>query len=862
MSQQDVTGAIIFNGSYLQRLSATFGINSQPTTVEMTLIEGNRPSDIGASGFDRHKVLPGTVTGIKVGSFEFVGMVQSWNKKYGVNGFTHEVRMVDPRALMTNVQIGIGTFSPNVDIPNYLNVFRYYDSPSEADLTSNGMAFRKIRDYLTTSGVVDVYGQKFELAFSSGFQDSDDVINPTGIPKWYRIDSDSVSLESLVQQTSADLGMDYYAYIPYSQWIPNAPTGNKILFQHIYRVDATGYNSLENFVSGILDSGTCVSYSLGQELIGEANTAIVHGPPKVYWRFPQANQVENVWGQTQDGSYVTTPSSAKYGAVLLDHIIGSGSERITDQITVPIVSLQRLSDTGVYPPQTVRIFANANLKGYNPTTAVMRAALYSQPAWEAMVWKEMPSFADQLGIRWPRFLDVSGLFFDNQYLEYTYLQYYAKLEVANSGLLFVADEDEALLKAVYDATRTTVDEYWGKKWLIQAGTSAWLATGTYDSTALYPPIEFKPADAAWPDRSLPSGIGGNHPVLKGSYSSTFKNNVGCIRSFLSVDNVFTTGYVEDSSIITPISDLFPLVDTTQIDRSTFLEETVNNKLVFPLNVEVYDADPDRFLVSLNSPLIKTMGFKSTTGYYDKQSLFDFLLNYQFPATGIRYFNLMDRYDELKEYGLEKERIFCPELSNEQYGFFIAMESNVDPFGPFISSGTRPAGVRIVNDGSLAPWTFGSYDNFEMAGQQMAESIVSNATVIDQGDVTVAGWPMFNLGDFIGEASLITGLSIQYGADGLTTSYQIKTYAFPPVRITKLLSDRISNVYTSLRQTQKQLIDVGKDRKEKEAETAGKTFTAPKYVREAFKLKGERNDKRGSQMSGRVFSTMDGTMRNT
>lgn len=854
MAQQDITGSIIFNGAYLQRLSATFGINSQPTTVEMTLVEGNRPYDIGATGFRRDNVLPGTVTGIKVGSFEFVGIVQSWNKKFGVGGYTHEVRMTDPRAMLSNVQVGISTFSPNVDVPNYLNVFRYYNNPSSADLTENGMAFRKIRDYLSATGVVDVYGQLFGIAFSSGFQDSDAIVNPTGIPKWYRIDADNTSLDGLVQQVSQDLGMDYYAYIPYSSWVPNAPTGNKIQFQHIYRVDATGYNTLENFVSGSIASGTLTSYSLGQELIGQPNTSIVYGPPKVYWKCPQSFEIENVWGKTEDGSYITTPSTADYGVVLLDHITGTGSERITENVTIPLISLQRITGADVYPPQITRVFINVPVQGYQPTPAVMRASLYSQSAWESMLWKEMPSFAEQLGIRWPRFLEVSGLFFDPKYLEYTYLQYVGKRTQVSSGDLFVADTDEQLLKAVYDATRATVDEYWGRKWLVQAGTSQWLATGTYSSSTLYPPIEFKPADASWPDRSLPSGIGNNHPVLKGSYSSVFKNDVGCVRSFLSVENVYTTGYFNDLFLVSALNEVTKLLDVADISRESFIDESSTQKLVFPLGVEVYDKDPDRFLVSLEQPLIKTIGTYSSTGYYDKQSLYDFLLSYGFPVSGIQKFGLMDRYDELREYGLAKDRIFCPRLSNEQYGFFIAMESNIDPFGPFISSGTRPAGVSLVQDSSLTPWTFGGYNNYELAGQQTADSVVSNATVVDLGDLTVAGWPQFNLGNYIGPASIITGLSIQYGADGLETSYQIKTFAFPPIRITKILSDRIGNLYNSLRTTKKEIIDLNKFRRIDEAKKIiEKTFTSPEQIRKLFE-----NDKRGSRnLVGRVYPGEDG-----
>jgi hypothetical protein len=791
--QQDITGAIVFNGAYIQRFSATLGIGSTPTQIEMDLIEGSAAigfdAATGATGFYKPAVLPGSVTGIKIGSFEFVGAVTAWQESYSAGGRVFNVRLSDPRLVLGNTVLGLDGLSPVINTPNYLNAFNFYGNPSSADSNERGMSFGKIRDYLTTSGRLNVYGREFSFIFSSGFQEVSGAINPTGIPAWYRVNGSIVSLDQCLDQVTNSLGMEYYAYSPYTSFNSSGVLPFRI--QHIYRFDATGSINTTAIVSGWQSSGVVGSYTIGQELRNDPNIFVGIGPRQLFWSFPQANEIQKAWGRTDDGTIVTTEYDDTYGVVLLNHITGSGSNAITSTVTVPFIQLQKASGVNVYPPRITRVFTNQDIKGYEPTVNVMRAALYNQQSWEAMLYKEMPSFAAQLGITTQRFREQS-LFVTSP----DAARQAAKMTVISSGTLRT-DVQEALISAVYDATRQTVDDNWGRSWLLQAGTSQWLATGSYDSSELYPRIEFEPADACWSENnSIPSGIGGNHPLLHSSSNPNFKNQVGCIKAFVSIPNY-------DSSI--DVGFPYPL-ELEKIGRDDVLIETLNNKAVLPLASVAYDKDPDRFFVQTSIPL---EGKTASSRFRDKRYYYDFLIEMGYSDSEIKKYNLMQGMGDNNDYGLAPPRLHKVPYSNEQYGFFLPVQSNVRTYGPFVASGTRACGVNVVNDDGLAPWTFGGYSKLSQAGTQYVNSVASLATVIDTAEINIVGLPIYNIGDPVGQSAYVAGISFQYGADGVSTKYVLKTFTYPAIRLSKLLYDRTTNVFNRILYTQREIVDLSK-----------------------------------------------------
>ena len=792
MAGQDISNPIVFLGCYVQRFSATLGLNSTPTTIEMELIEGNPnvPYDTGraATGFLVGAAYPGRFSGLTVGAFNFVGCIQSWTKNYSSQGITYSVRMADPRVIFDNVIIsldGKNTLDTNVD--NYLDAFKYYGNPVSADSNEQGMTFSKIRNYLTTTGYINAYEQKFNFSFTSGFLDGSGSANPSGIPSWYRINVNQISLNQLISQVTTDMNMDCYCIMPVATFTSGSISTLQI--KHIFRENTGVAADIDNFITNTLASGTRISYRRGQELRTEPTTVVLHGPEKTYWIGANTAQIYPYWGRADDGSAIWVSSSPESGVVLLDHIVGSGATNIVNTVSVEKITLQKLTVGDIYPPRVTRTFTTQNVSGYRPSPNIMRAALYNQESWEAMLFKEQQTFAETLGIKSSLF--KTGTEFINKISEISGLWQDITLKNIGSGTIDRTPIQEELIKAVYDATRSTCEEFYGKSWIIDLDTSLWLVSGTFDSSELIPRIEFSIADAGWSEASLamPSGVT-NHELLNDTNKPKFKDTIGKLKAFISLPN-YKTSY--DATF--PYS-----INTAGFGRdSSFIEQ--GDKLVVGITAEAYEKDPDRGIVTMDYPI---EGLVGVSGYNEHTAIYEFLIAMGYTSNNIREYNLIKNPDDNK-FGLAPPRAYRPVSAPGNYGIHIPLQSNKYGFGPFLASGTRNGGVQSIVETSLGPWTYGSYSKFNQAGQDLSNKSLTTETVVDLAEITVAGLPLFNIGDPLGSNSIVNGISFQLGPDGFNTTYSIRSFIYPQGRVTKLLTEKITNAYNDIDYAKKQLV---------------------------------------------------------
>lgn len=795
MFQQNITSPKVILGAYLQRLSATFGFNNSPTTFELDLVAGGEDavsSGDGATGFNFGYAYPGSLIKFDLGSLQFGGLVQSWTENFGPNGQIYSVRTVDPRIIFGNVLLNLDGrgLSTGVILDNYLNVFRYYGSPQAADSTADGMSFSKIRQFLETTGIVNAYNNKFRLVFASGFQDSSGSFNISGIPYWYRINASEISLDQLLQQVSQDFSMDYYVNVDYSNFNPTG-TINNLYINTIYRTSNSDPADISGFIVNARNSGVLQSYRRGQELRSEPTTSVALGAPLEYWKCPQSNEIQCYWGRSPNGTAVTTELTDNYGIVLLDHISGSGSQYITDTVSVLSIGIVK-SSQGVYPPRITKTVTTQSISGYQANSNVFRAALYNQQSWEEALYRESPTFARHIGVTRNRFLTYSDFL-----LTPSGIRYGLSLSIVGTG---VSDRDpirEELIRAVYDATRSTAENYWGKSWIIKAGESNWLNSGSYDSSELIPRIEFVPSDFTWSElgRGTPSGATLNYPVIAATNNPSFRNEIGKIKSFVGIPNFNTN-----------VSTSFPYpVDLNSVNRDSIIIDQ-GSKLALSLNIETYEKEPNKFIVNLPFSL---EGITNGSGFRDQRFYYDFLKYVGYDDIDIRSYNLMQNAED-NEYGLASPRPFSLPISSDVYGFFLGIQRTEQNFGGFIASGVRSGGCKIIQDGSLAPWTYGGYSGFLTAGQTIVDRSVATATVIDSADISLVGLPPFNIGDSIGNSSQITNASAQFGPDGFVTNYSIRTFALPAGKLSKILIDKISNIYNKLFYQQKEILNLNRN----------------------------------------------------
>ncbi len=813
MSEQDITSPKVFLGAYVKRLSATFGINNSPTNFEMDLVQGNPNSayDVAhsATGINLSGIAPGTIQSFKWNALEFVGIMQGWTKNYGTQGETYSIRMVDPRIVFNNVQLILNGQASFVSMDNYFDIFSYYGNPVAADSTSNGTAFYKIRSFLETTGIMNIYGHKFICAFSSGFQAG------TGqIPFWYRVNASEMSLDNLLQQVCNDFNMDYYAHINYSTY---NPTGVSVInVQHIDRKNASTSTEIDDFITNCQASGTLINYRRGRELRSDPTSVVLQGPPLTQWVGFSNDKIFNYWGRTNDGTALCTPNGVTSGIVLLDHIVGTGimatgyygyistgtgyiatglgyvGINTMPLITVPSLRIYKQDSVGVYPPKTIRASSGIIVQGYYPGVYTMMASLHSQEAWEAVLFKDDPNTAISIGIQRQKFYDDIQLS-NNSIHVITSI----KMAMIGNGVSHRPPLVEEMIKAVYEATRSTADQYYGKAWMVYFGDSLWLNSNNFDQSELYPRIEFEPTSSAWSENtSTPNGIP-NHPLLNGSGSATFRDNLGLVKPILSLTHYNRpSGYdTTDFPFKIYTNELAPnsyLIESTGTGNET--SSITTSKIVFPVSVEPYEKCPSSGIVTLSFPI---EGVTDASGYENQKPYYDFLRFLGISKGMIASGDLMKNAGENSAFGLAKPRPYLINSDASDHGFFIPLKRNDQSFGPFRASGSIPGGVRIINDSSLAPWTYGSYANFQTAGQNIVNNSVSTLVNIDSADLSIAGLPKYNIGGSIGVSANINGISIQLGTDGLVTNYNIKTFSLPAGRLTKLTTDKITSAFIGI-----------------------------------------------------------------
>jgi hypothetical protein len=109
---------------------------------------------------------------------------------------------------------------------------------------------------------------------------------------------------------------------------------------------------------------------------------------------------------------------------------------------------------------------------------------------------------------------------------------------------------------------------------------------------------------------------------------------------------------------------------------------------------------------------------------------------------------------------------------------IPMKSNIKNYGPFISNNfyTSYGGINVETNPDIAPWVFGSTPLMVQAGNAIAQTATIGLVRSETGSATVAGLPQYSFGQIFGiNGPNLTGINITFGSNGITTSYDFRTY---------------------------------------------------------------------------------------
>lgn len=119
---------------------------------------------------------------------------------------------------------------------------------------------------------------------------------------------------------------------------------------------------------------------------------------------------------------------------------------------------------------------------------------------------------------------------------------------------------------------------------------------------------------------------------------------------------------------------------------------------------------------------------------------------------------------------------APRVFQPRYAY-IPTRSRFNRYGPVFSSDitdNHSGKLEIIQDDGFAPWEFGGYTLMTEAMQIKVDNASSAVKDLQTGNISVEGYPIKSLGDFIGFNSNITSLSISFG-NPVTTQYQLQSY---------------------------------------------------------------------------------------
>ena len=404
-------------------------------------------------------------------------------------------------------------------------------------------------------------------------------------------------------------------------------------------------------------------------------------------------------------------------------------------------------------------------------------------------------------------------------------------------------EVETLKNSVYELTRQMAEENYGKKFICRLPISQICQDiGTsYEHNEKKIPIEYDITDSAPDIGFYSSTVSLNFPnSLLYSDSSSFKNQNGLFKAFAYINpasiltqfNKYSIDEFDRSEIIRSannIDDINPSVSNSQ------------TLLYAGLSVEPYRFDPRFALVTLNSPVkcglstyrsvspgtrftngkIKTFSLITRQGFTTSNDRSDEFLelmsrifsnlnivthdnaNLKDPSTGKQlnvsfnngvisvdyYYALQTSAIALQEHvGLSEYRLINFNRGVTHGGFYIPLQWNYIKYGPWVNGDAFSRPVNLIEDSKLNPWNYGNYNRMNEAGSIIAQRANTFTHTIAYATISVEGYPEFNLGDRLltsenDDLCNISDISMNFGTDGIKTTYKFKSF-FGPNGFTK------------------------------------------------------------------------------
>jgi hypothetical protein len=809
-----ITSPIKFLGAYVTNVSCSLGWGGETSTCNITLVEDPQNNVFFLPAKAKSGIRTGKACLLKIGSaFEFGGILQRWTYSENTSdGRKYEVVLESPAKILDGVSFILDKFQGTIYKTDSLNLVA--DQATVSGIMTYGGKYPTnvinlfaSKENYEAGGIfgganVDMFGypisgivndisnaanNQFNLIGGTGkfggkivYGDTQYDIDLSALNeviayiKDYKINGAlNVTVNQLVKDIT-DIGLYDFIYIITGTADSDGiiQTNAKIVLKVLPRRSSPSPDAIKNLISTINtrpdDQKNLISYNIGKELSDSTTQKIlIGGQASRYWMGSTQNlDIYPVWGKTGDGQFAVynignLQDYNNFNTPIRIKVNGGYSDNFT-YLDTDLLEL-RCAISGKETWDLYHLFK------------AIRSDLTNDPTYKRIMYGNVNFSLKQ----YKQLLQGKAVV--NDLLE-------TSLDAGEAFATYILGEQyqtayiQRAIQARFESLRTAANEYYGKTFAVSVPVDRGGLSNNIKY--LYNGIEVKTAwnvaESAW----------------SGSTYRSFFTDVkyydedGRFNAVAIYDNLNTADYSElgeDYSVIPQFGIMTSVSLEKDLKWQTFTgQDSITGKPVEFVKGIV--------IANLNSSVKNYDQYTTETNGFN--ILARLIFGESFP---IGYQNLFGNTE------LEVPIAPAP-LIPKNIG--VPQESERYVWGPWFSfnaTAGKQGKVEIIEDTSFTPETFGSLEKMNQFAQTIVNTEMSQVYENESGMIELAEEPQYNLGaQFLNSGPYITSMSINIGANGVTTQYQFNSWTKTFGRIAKYNIDRIQKLQKGTFQFYKKL----------------------------------------------------------
>lgn len=792
-----------FLGASIRSFNGTIGWGSTPSRLTVQLVEDPKNGD-------SFSISIGAPVIFSYSGWTFAGIIKSYSQNGGSSGNPlYSVILEDPRSILGGTELILNNYTGSTfGVPNLLNVYGYFENTlgfGASDVTNAGIPWKNVRDGVValTTGANASYGDNIVLGSYSYEINLDQLPD---LPEFYRFPAQDTSLLNFIDDICQAANHEYYFTLD------SVGAVNLIKLHTINRNIQPVFGAITDFVNstpGAVQKNAGLEFRdevTSKFLVGGNVTEIFHnsltGGDDEDFETGSDNNIWPYWGTYSNGNVVIGEGINNAHTILLD---ASWVEAWPFSTYPTDVGELRAAIGGQSSWETYLWLHNNNI--YREDANGDQGAFYRDPKAQTSsdVCDDPSSLLNSpAGItnnedcaRWEILTVGTGTGSSQSVYKHDNVlnPHFGKASTVSIGsstkstmAAFLSAKDETQLgnvlpdalaafdaaaaeaktkqqqqeeKTLFEYVKAYAEEYYGKKFMVRIP----FVLGAEDSDTGEIRLSREPVDAGFLDESVwPTAISTN---LLSPDVNKFSTEDGRIIAYVRYLNASTLDFGD-----------------INVDDLT-INETTDTAFV-KVQVEPVVQFVDRSLLYSPRVVINMPGIirkiDDTLGNDYAGVVRDFLIN-KFQEKGNASPEAASN-EFFKRTGsdiLKYDRAGLAILPNDAD---IPLRSNITTYGPWYAAGANGK-LDFEADESLVPWNYGGFDAMNNAANARISSAISNIQVSEAGSIEFPGAPAINMGSQLqASGPHITDINVQISNQGVTTTYQMKTWTPQPYKLRK------------------------------------------------------------------------------